>query len=215
VDRSGRPKDAYYVFKSYWTDAPLFCYIESHTWTERSGSPGVKRDVNVFSNCPEAELFVDGVSQGRMVRDIARFPAAGLSWQLSFTEGTHALKVLGWKEGKVVAADSMTLRYWHTKNGIADHIQLSSEPLPGGTVLVTALAVDKDGRRCLDYEKRIYFSWNGPGELLQNHGTPTRSSVIEMANGRAQIEFRPAAKGRAVIEARNQDFKGEYLVVGR
>ncbi len=36
VDRNGNPKDAYYVFKSYWSDVP-FTYIESHTWTERQG----------------------------------------------------------------------------------------------------------------------------------------------------------------------------------
>jgi beta-galactosidase len=36
VDRNGNPKDAYYVFKSYWSEKP-FTYIESHTWTERQG----------------------------------------------------------------------------------------------------------------------------------------------------------------------------------
>jgi beta-galactosidase len=51
------------------------------------------------------------------------------------------------------------------------------------------------------------------GSLLVDEGTPTRSSMIEMANGKAQIEFKPAKGFRAVIEARNQDFKGAYLIV--
>jgi beta-galactosidase len=85
--------------------------------------------------------------------------------------------------------------------------------LDDSTILVIATAVDKNGQRCLDYNKRIYFAWDGTGQMLINYGTYTRSSVIEMANGKAQIEFRPASKGRAVIEARNQDFKGAYLVI--
>ena len=48
---------------------------------------------------------------------------------------------------------------------------------------------------------------------MTNWGTPTRSQIIECANGRAAIEFHAIPDGRAVIEARNQDFKGSYLVL--
>jgi beta-galactosidase len=34
-----------------------------------------------------------------------------------------------------------------------------------------------------------------------------------MANGYAAIELLPSKKGKAIIEARNQDFKGSYLVI--
>ena len=214
VDRAGKPKDAYYVFKSYWTTSPLFCYIESHTWNERSGPEKTPRPVNVFSNCPDVELFLNGVSQGIRKRDIGRYPASGLSWEVKFTEGENALIAVGLKEGKRVTEDTLAVRYWYAKNLLPDQIALSAETLPGGNVLVTALAVDKNGRRCLEYNKRVYFTFEGKGELLVNYGTPTRSSVIEMANGRAQIEFVPHPGGSAVIEARNQDFKGAYIIVG-
>jgi len=72
---------------------------------------------------------------------------------------------------------------------------------------------DKNGVRVLDYEKHLYFSNNGSGELLKNYGTPTRSQVIQMANGYAAIELAPSKEGKAIIEARNQDFKGSYLVI--
>jgi len=73
--------------------------------------------------------------------------------------------------------------------------------------------LDENGHRVLEYEKLVYFSKDGAGELLKNYGTPTRSQVIQMANGRAAIELIPGKKGRAIIEARNQDFKGSYLVI--
>jgi beta-galactosidase len=211
VDRAGNPKDAYYVFKSYWTTSPLFCYIESHTWTERNGPENLKRAVNVFSNCTEVELFLDGVTQGKHTRNIQDTPACGLSWQVNFKEGENRLLALGFKNNKNVTADSLAVTYSYAMNDIADHIILSSTKMGNGNILVTALAIDKNGRRCLDYNKTIYFTWDGPGKLYENYGTPKRSSIIEMANGKAQIEFEPASKGVAVIEAHNQDFKSAYL----
>jgi beta-galactosidase len=213
VDRAGNPKDAYHVFKSYWTTSPQFCYIESHTWTERSGPVGTKREVKVFSNCAEVELVLNGTSQGKRSRDISKFPACGLSWQVDFASGTNTLIAVGYSQQKAVASDSLRVQYTNTKSGEADHIDLTSEKLADGTVLVTATAVDLNGQRCLEYNKRIYFSSDGGGELVVNDGTPTRSSLIEMANGKAQIEFKPAPGTKAVIEARNQEFKGAYIIV--
>jgi beta-galactosidase len=90
---------------------------------------------------------------------------------------------------------------------------LSAEQRPDGIILITAIAVDRNGQRCLDYNKRIYFANNGPGRLLVDYGTPTRSSVIEMANGKAQIEFEPALDVQATIEARTQDIQGTFVTV--
>jgi beta-galactosidase len=213
VDRSGNPKDAYYVFKSYWTTSPAFCYIESHTWTERSGPPDRKREVKVFSNCAEVELYLNGTNQGKRTRDILKYPACGLSWQVNFVAGDNRLRAVGYNKGGMPALDTITVHYTNRRNAVADHLELSSERQLDGILLITAIAVDRNGQRCLDYNKRIYFASNGPGELLVDYGTPTRSSVIEMANGKAQIEFQPAPGAQAMIEARNQEFKGAFVVV--
>jgi beta-galactosidase len=213
VDRTGKPKDAYYVFKSYWTTSPAFCYIESHTWTERSGPPGTKRLVKVFSNCKEVELFLNGVSMGRRTKQIKEYPASGLAWNVEFREGANELRAVGYNGATQSAQDTLSVRYATRKNVEADHVELSSRRTSEGTVLVTAVVVDRNGDRCLDYNKRIYFASDGPGRLLIDYGTPTRSSVIEMSNGKAQIEFEPVPGTKTVIEARNQDFKGAYLIV--
>jgi beta-galactosidase len=145
-------------------------------------------------------------------RDIRDFPASGLRWDVDFLEGENTLIAAGYRKGKQVAADTVVVRYSYRKNQQADNIILSSERLDGGDLLITALAIDKNGQRCLDYNKRVYFSSDGSGKLCVDNGTPTGSSVIEMANGKAQIRFRPAA-GTTIVECRNQDFKGSYLAV--
>jgi beta-galactosidase len=216
LDRAGNPKDIYFVYKSRWTVDPKFCAIESHTWTERSGPEHLKRTVKVYSNCQEVELLIGGVGEGRRRRDCDIFPACGLLWDVEFKEGPNVIVAVGYEGGRAVAADTVVVQYRYRKNEEADHIELSAVRRENGHVLVTALAVDRNGQRCLDYNKRIYFAKEGAGTLLENLGTPTGSTVIEMANGMANIEFVPEQTGTAIIEARNQDFKGStvYIVNG-
>jgi len=155
------------------------------------------------------------VSQGKRIRSLKEYPACGLSWQVTFASGNNQLLAVGFNNGARVTVDSLDLHYTFKKNGVADHIELSAAQSAGGNVLITALAVDQNGQRCLDYNKRIYFACDGPGRLLVDFGTSTRSSVIEMANGKAQIEFEPVPGSKALIEARNQDFKGATISVTR
>ena len=212
VDRAGNPKDAYYVYKSYWSDE-LFTYIESHTWTERRGPKGKARNVAVYSNCESVELIHNGKSLGKKTRVLGEFPACGLHWDVVFTEGENDLSAIGYQAGEKMADDAMVVSYDYDQAEKADHIDLSYKVLENGNFLVEAFMKDKNGKRVLDYEKHLYFSRDGNGKLLKDYGTPTRSQVIQMANGYAAIELQPASNGKAVIEARNQDFKGSYLTV--
>lgn len=212
VDRAGKPKDAYYVFKSYWSDIP-FTYIESHTWTDRSGPVGQEKKLSIYSNCDKVELFHQGKSLGTKDRIMGEFPASGLTWDILFEEGENDLLAVGYIDGEMVTDDAMVVNYSYQQGGKADRISLSYKVLDNGHYLVEAKVVDKNNLRVLDYEKYIYFTRDGQGELLKNYGTPTRSQVIQMANGYAAIELVPDATGRAIIEARNQDFKGSYLTI--
>ncbi len=213
VDRAGNPKDAFYVFKSYWNSKDKFCYIESHTWTERSGPQNLPREVRVYSNCSEVELYLNGKSLGKKEKDIKKFLASDLDWKLNFTEGSNFLKAIGYENGKQIVVDTLTVHYTYKKAGTPEKINLTSTRLSNGDYMITAVVVDKDGLRCLDYSKRLYFAVSGPGKLLENYGTVTGSSVIEAANGMARIEFKPLGYDRAVIEVRNQDFKGDYITI--
>ena len=56
VERDLTPKEAYYVFQSYWTEKPM-ARLYGHSWPIRWGARGEAKMVKVYSNCPSAELF--------------------------------------------------------------------------------------------------------------------------------------------------------------
>ncbi|WP_396600603.1 glycoside hydrolase family 2 protein [Algibacter sp. R77976] len=213
VDRTGKPKDAFYVFKSYWGKDP-FAYIESHTWTERQGPKGKSRDISVYSNCPEVELFLNGKSLGVKRRDTKIFPASGLNWTLNFNEGENNLKAIGKISNSKEVIDSLKINYRYAKNEKARALKLSYKLLNNGNYLVTAKAIDAKGLRCLDYEERVYFQCLNGGEALISQGTPTGSEIIEMANGQASIEIKRHSKDKPLqVMVLNQNFKGTYLTI--
>ncbi|WP_043319622.1 glycoside hydrolase family 2 TIM barrel-domain containing protein [Microbulbifer sp. HZ11] len=210
VDRAGNPKDAYYVFASYWADTP-FCWIESHTWTVRFG-PESGRPVKVYCNTDSAELFLNGKSLGRKKRKPGQFPAHGLVWQVPFMEGENTLRAVGTNTtGNKVAEDEYGLTYHIGEPGKTEKVVLSATRDASGDYLVTAEAQDKQGRRAIDFSERAYFSvLNGGGELVENQGTYVGSSIIEMANGLATIRFKPGNRP-AIVEFRTQNTKGAYV----
>lgn len=212
VDRAGNKKDAYHVFASYWSEKPV-CWIESDTWTERNG-PKEGRDVTVYCNTQSAELFLNGVSLGKKAKQQGVVPAGGLVWKVPFKNGDNSLLVKGFNGNKQVVDDSQQVRYLIGEHGKFKRIEMTKTKLAGNRWLITAEALDKDGNRVLDYSERAYFFNIGDqGKLLENYGTPTRSSVIEMASGLASIEFEEGDKP-SIIEFRTQNIKGVYLNVG-
>ncbi len=133
----------------------------------------------------------------------------GIYFSVKYFEGIENLLL----NNLQTAIDTLNINYTYKKSGTPSEIKLTYKILQNGNYLITATVVDKEKLRCLDYSKRIYFSLDGSGKLLENLGTPTGSSIIEAANGQAQIEFKPDRNKKAVIEVRNQDFKGSYLVI--
>ncbi len=211
-DRGGNPKDAYYVFKSYWSEVP-FAYIESHSWTLRAGPADKQHEINVFSNAPVLELFLDNVSLGEKKRNIEDFPASGYHWQATMAKGSNLFVAVGKNEaGKIICTDSLVIQYENQLPGKPHHIQLYAQLQADGSYLVEAIMEDEAGRRCLDFEDRVFFGHSGSGLLSHSLGTPTGSLSIDMANGRAAISFRPDPIGRGTVEVRSQNFKGSFLI---
>ncbi len=213
VDRNGNPKDAFYVFKSYWSNVP-FTYIESHTWTERQGPKDLARTVSVYSNCNKVAFYHNDRFLGEKERDIKKFPASGLTWDVNFTEGENKLVAVGLPTGGNQVSDTLAVNYRFKKNGTAKDLELSYKLLENGNYLVTATAVDSEGLHCFDYEDRVYFQCLSGGKLLESQGTPAGSQSISMANGKASIEVIPSGNNKEIeVMVINQSFKGTYLTI--
>lgn len=199
VERDLTPKESFYVYQSYWTTAPMV-RVYGHSWPVRWGAAGEKRWVHVYSNCPEVELWLNGVSQGVKQRDSQDFPAAGLRWALPFAEGMNTLRAVGRRDG-VTVSDETTFRYETRKWGQPDHLRLQQLPAPDGRVRVQVELLDAAGVVCLDAANTLRFGHAGDGRLRDNLGTAGGSRQVQLANGRAQIDVELPAGGTAVVSA--------------
>ncbi len=147
-------------------------------------------------------------------RDITQFPACGLNWDVLFPAGDSEFRAVAYIGGKSVAEDTLTVNYTYEKSGIPEALELSYKLLENGNYLITATAVDSKQGRCLDYEERVYFQCLTGGTLVEHMGTPTGSSSIKMANGKAAIEVTPQKDTKEfIMTVLNQNFKGTFLKV--
>jgi len=94
TQRDGVKKDVYHVFASYWKKDPV-CWIESPSWNYRTGNKGEAKTISVFCNTDSAELSLNGKALGKKTRDITKYPASGLTWDVEFEEGENTLSVDG------------------------------------------------------------------------------------------------------------------------
>jgi beta-galactosidase len=174
-------------------------HIYGHSWPVRWGSQGEKRTVRVYSNCERAELFLNGKSLGTMHRDSQNFPAAGLRWDVAFTDGSNHLRAIATKGG-VNVEDEIALTYQSEPWSEPAVLKLSKKERHDNIVVVEAMLFDGKGVRCLDSAKALRFSLSGEGSLIDNLGTVRASRAIQLSNGRAQISV--VRRGECRIEAK-------------
>lgn len=185
VERDGTPKEGYYVFQSYWSDKPMI-HIYGHSWPVRWGTAGEDKLIKVFSNCREAELFVNGQSAGRKQRQNAAYPAAGLHWNVKLNVGKNTLKAVGQADSGEVT-DEISVEYQTEKWDQPTKLTLKELSQKDGIVTLEVRAFDKSGVPCLDAANLVRFGLIGDGRLLDNLGTSTGSRSVQLYNGRAQI----------------------------
>ncbi|KAA3661960.1 MAG: DUF4982 domain-containing protein, partial [Calditrichaeota bacterium] len=112
VDLAGFPKDRFYLYQSQWTSKPMIHLLPHWNW---QGMEGKEIPVYSYTNCDEAELFLNGKSFGKKVKgkDLTellvdyRFyepktfkSKYRLSWNVPYKEGS--IKVVGYKDDKAI-----------------------------------------------------------------------------------------------------------------
>ena len=207
VERDGTPKESYYVFQSYWTRKPML-HIYGHTWPIRWGKAGEKKQVLVYSNEPQVELFVNGVSMGVKQRRVDDFPAAGFHWDVQLRQGVNTIEA----RSKNGLTDRIEQRYETRQWGTPARFEVVRHDVDAqGWATIEVQLVDEAGVPCLDATNWIEFALAGEGQLLVDQGTSTGSRRIQAYNGRAII--RAHLSGQAVVSAMSAGVATAFVTV--
>ena len=220
VERDFTKKESFYVFKSYWTEAPM-AHIYGHSWPTRWGKEKEGNMVKVYSNCPSAELFLNGESLGVRQRESQNFPAAGLRWVVNFKEGENVLSVKASMD-EVVVEDRITVNFQIQEWGSPEQFIFEEIDRQGDTATVRALVLDSLGVLCLDATAFVRFGLSGDGKLIDNLGTSNGSRKVQLYNGRALIRVKMNG-GSSMVSVSSEEiptafcalFTAEVQVVAR
>ncbi len=185
LDTCGFAKDSFYLYRAMWTDEPMVHILPHWNW---SGREGQEQEIKVwcYSNCEEAELFLNGKSLG--VRKIGRFEPG--EWMVRYEAG--ALKVIGRKGGKDVVADEVQTTGPAVRIVLeADRSSLKADGKDATVVNVSV--VDSAGRVVPTAGNKVRFSVEGPGKIIGvGNGDPTcheadKGNERSLFHGLAQV----------------------------
>lgn len=176
IDLGGIPKDRFYLYRSHWNPEAETLHILPHwTWP---GHEGDTVPVMVYTNYPEAELFINGVSQGRRSKDLSvsidstltdasranfeRQKRYRLMWlDTKYEPGT--IRVVAYNaEGKPVAEKELSTAgkpYRIVLDVDRDTLKSTGEDM----AFITVKVVDKNGNLCPDATNQIKFKTKGTG----------------------------------------------------
>jgi beta-galactosidase len=199
VERDLTKKEGYYVFQSYWTEKPMV-HIYGHSWPVRWGDEGEEKMIKVYSNCDEAELFVNGKSVGVKKRNSQDFPAAGLRWNVTLNKGENVTRVVA-KKGKVKVEDTIRFQYQTDKWGKPAKMIFEKISEENGVATVQVKLLDEKNIQCLDAANPVRFGLTGDGEMIDDLGTSSGSRYVQMYNGRAIIRIN-IKQGKSVVSAK-------------
>ncbi|MDE6491442.1 MAG: DUF4982 domain-containing protein, partial [Muribaculaceae bacterium] len=176
IDLAGIPKDRYYLYRSHWNKEAETLHILPHwTWPGREGEI---TPVFVYTNYPEAELFINGVSQGRRRKDLT------VAIDSSYTETAQKeferqkRYRLMWMDTRYEPGTVKVVAYDNQGNPVAEqeihtagkphHIELTADrqtlTADGRDMsFINVRVVDKNGNLCPDASHRISFKATGAG----------------------------------------------------
>ncbi|BFK81970.1 beta-galactosidase GalA [Clostridium baratii] len=154
MDTCGFPKDDLYYYKARMKDTPILHIMPHWTWEKE----GEIKEVRLYTNCEEAELFLNGESLGRKALngdwiqfDIAYHPGELLA--VGYKNGKEVIRDMRKTAGKPAAIKmSANRKYIH-----GDGADVSC---------ITVSIVDAHGIIVPNAENKVSFEVTGAGTLL-------------------------------------------------
>ena len=202
-DLAGLPKDRYWLYRSHWRkDSPTLHLLPHWTFPGREGEV---TPVYCYTSYPSAELFVNGKSQGRMVKNPdSRLDRYRLRWNnVKYEPGE--LKVVAYdydgnvKEEQTVRTAGAPARI--VLNADRQSIAATGEDLS----FVTVSLVDKDGNPCPNAANNMKFNVTGAGKLraaCNGDATslvPFNSTEMPLFSGELVVVVEGTKRGTATL----------------
>lgn len=179
IDLASLPKDRYYLYRSVWNkDAHTLHVLPHWTWPGREGEV---TPVFVYTDAPEAELFINGKSMGRQHK-LSKAEAEALKGQDEFwlqrryrlmwnnvTYEPGELKVIAYNADGTQAGEQVVRT---AGKPYALKLEQQTTTLQQGSTLkangenlayITVTVVDKDGNPCPTATDLVSFKVKGAG----------------------------------------------------
>lgn len=173
IDLASIPKDRYYLYRSVWNkDAHTLHILPHWTWPGREGQV---TPVMVYTDYPEAELFINGKSLGRQHKWTAAEAAASSDslallrrYRLMWMDAVYQpgeVKVVAYDAAGNKAAESVVRTAGKPYTLHLDCRRDSLAPDGEDLAYVTVSVVDKHGNLCPDYSREVSFKVSGDGSF--------------------------------------------------
>jgi beta-galactosidase len=174
IDMAGFPKPEYYFRQSLWSDKPMI-YIGTQNILTTAGDStsnrfrhqakpdwnyriGDKVRVDCFTNCTEAELFLNGRSLGKKI--LSRFYDRIIYWDVDYQSGELVVKGTA-KDGSKVS---------HSLQTTGEPYAISATEAPfrqsGGVSQIIIHVVDKNGHTVYGSDNELTIKVSGNAKLM-------------------------------------------------
>ena len=225
VDLCGFPKDRYYLYQSVWSEKPMVHILPHWNW---AGSEGQKIPVFCYTNCDEAELFLNGRSLGKKARfsEPVEIPAGPnisetkkfmtkyrLKWDVPYEPGV--LRVAAYQKGTQAAAKEV-----HTAGPPArvsltpDRTRIAADGQD--LCFVTVRIEDQQGQLCPTADDMVRFRVEGAGRIAAvDNGNAATTEPFQADHRKAFsgmclliVQSKRGARGQIRISANSDGLHG-------
>ena len=232
VDLAGFPKDRFYLYQSQWTSEPMVHILPHWNW-ENTGIKTIP--VYCYTNCDEAELFVNGKSLGRKIKgkDKTRIPVKfgawqkrpkyfdspyRLNWNVPYEPGE--IEIVAFKNGLEVARKSIKTAKDPDKIELTadrDVIDADGKDLS----FVTVKIEDENSTFCPLADNKVNFKVTGPATIVAVGNGNAASTEPFQANFRKAfnglcllvIKSKKGEPGKVTIEASSKGLKSKQITI--
>ena len=233
VDLAGIPKDRFYLYRSHWNKEAETLHILPH-WNWK-GREGEVTPVFVYTNYPSAELFINGVSQGKRTKDLSikrdgsdtemakknfdRQKRYRLMWMdTKYQPGT--VKVVAYDANGKAVAEKVMKTAGEPYKIVLEADRNSIEADGKDISFVNVKIVDKEGNFCPTDEREISFKVKGAGVFKAvANGNPSslesfQTPKMKLFSGQLTALVQSAEKGGTItLEATAKGVKAGKISI--